>query len=123
MRRVFSSKGEGLDRQYTGSAGKIANCQIGVFAAYVSRHGHGSWLYLPELWTDDNDRMKRASVPEGTQFATKPQLAADMIKRAIDAQVPFRWVAADSVYGVGTVEKVLRREGIGYVLGVRSDYR
>jgi len=116
----------GVHRQYTGSAGKITNCQIGVFAAYVSRHGHAlidRALYLPELWTDDNDRMKRASVPEGTQFATKPQLAADIIKRAIVAQVPFRWVAADSVYGVGTVEKVLRREGIGYVLGVRSDYR
>ncbi|RZF58279.1 IS701 family transposase [Sphingomonas populi] len=116
----------GVHRQYTGSAGKITNCQIGVFAAYVSRHGHAlidRALYLPEVWTNDTERMKRASVPEGAEFATKPQLAVEMIKRAIAAQVPFRWVAADSVYGVGTVEKVLRREGIGYVLGVRSDYR
>ena len=116
----------GVHRQYTGSAGKITNCQIGVFAAYVSCHGHGlidRALYLPQIWTNDIERMKRASVPEGTEFATKPQLAATMIKRAIAAQVPFRWVAADSVYGVGAVEKVLRHEGIGYVLGVRSDYR
>lgn len=116
----------GVNRQYTGSAGKITNCQIGVFAAYVSRHGHAlidRALYLPETWTNDSARMKRTYVPDGTEFATKPQLAATMIRRAIDAHVPFRWVAADSVYGVSTVEKTLRRGGIGYVLGIRSDHR
>jgi SRSO17 transposase len=116
----------GVNRQYTGSAGKITNCQIGVFAAYVSRHGHAlidRALYLPKSWTDDTARMACAYVPAGTAFATKPQLAVAMIERAIAAKVPFRWVAADSVYGVGGIEKALRRAGIGYVLGVSSDHR
>jgi len=115
----------GVNRQYTGSAGKITNCQIGVFAAYVSRHGHAFFdraLYLPKVWTDDPARMARAHVPAGTAFATKPQLAVTMIERAIAAQVPFRWVAADSVYGVGAVELALRRAGKGYVLGVSSNH-
>src|SRR5674476_694169 len=93
----------GVGRQYTGSAGKITNCQIGVFATYVSRHGHAfidRALYLPRTWTDDQDRMAAAHVPDGTVFATKPRLALSMIERAIKAEVPFAWVAADSVYGV-----------------------
>jgi SRSO17 transposase len=113
----------GVGRQYTGSAGKITNCQIGVFAAYVSRHGHAfidRALYLPKAWTDDPDRMAEAHVPDGTGFATKPALAVKMVERAIAAQVPFAWVAADSVYGVGTIETTLRRAGKGYVLGVSS---
>ena len=97
----------GVGRQYTGSAGKITNCQIGVFAAYVSRHGHAfidRALYLPKAWTDDSARMKSAHVPAGTNFATKPVLAIEMMGRAIEAAVPFAWVAADSVYGTGDVE-------------------
>lgn len=116
----------GVARQYTGSAGKITNCQIGVFACYVSRHGHAFLdraLYLPKAWTDDPARMAAAHVPEETGFATKPALAADMIKRALAAKVPFGWVAAGSVYGVGAIETVLRRAGKGYVLGVGSDHR
>lgn len=92
----------GVGRQYTGSAGKITNCQIGVFATYASRHGHAfidRALYLPKAWTDDRDRMAAAHVPDKTAFATKPRLALSMIERAIDAGVPFSWVAADSVYG------------------------
>lgn len=115
----------GVGRQYTGSAGKITNCQIGVFACYVSRHGHAfidRTLYLPKAWTDDPVRMDAAHVPEGTGFATKPALACAMIDRALLAQVPFSWVAADSVYGVGTIETALRRAGKGYVLGVSSDH-
>ncbi len=115
----------GVGRQYTGSAGKITNCQIGVFAAYVSHHGHAfidRALYLPKAWTDDPARMAAAHVPDGTSFATKPALAARMIERAIAADVPFAWVAADSVYGVGDVERVLRRAGRGYVLGVNSTH-
>jgi SRSO17 transposase len=115
----------GVGRQYTGSAGKITNCQIGVFAAYVSRHGHAfidRALYLPKTWTDDPARMAAAHVPAGTNFATKPALAVRMIERAIAADVPFAWVAADSVYGVGDVERVLRRAGKGYVLGVNSTH-
>jgi SRSO17 transposase len=111
----------GVARQYTGSAGKITNCQIGVFAAYVSRHGHAfidRALDLPKAWTDDPIRMTAAHVPDGTGFATKPRIAQRMIERAIAAGVPFNWVAADSVYGVGTLETALRRAGKGYVLGV-----
>jgi SRSO17 transposase len=114
----------GVGRQYTGSAGKITNCQIGVFAALVSRHGHAfidRALYLPKAWTDDAARMAAAHVPDGTAFATKPGLAVAMIGRAIAAGVPFAWVAADSVYGVGDVETTLRSAGRGYVLGVNSN--
>jgi SRSO17 transposase len=115
----------GVGRQYTGSAGKITNCQIGVFAAYVSRHGHAfidRALYLPKAWTDDRTRMAAAHVPRGTPFRTKPQLAAAMIERAIAADVPFGWVAGDSIYGVGEIEIALRRAGKGYVLGVNASH-
>ena len=115
----------GVHRQYTGSAGKITNCQIGVFAAYVSRHGHAfidRALYLPRVWTSDLARLSATDVPEGTRFATKPELALAMIERAIAAEVPFAWVAADTVYGVGDVELGLRRAGKGYVLGVKTDH-
>src|SRR5690348_1626999 len=90
----------GVARQYTGSAGKITNCQIGVFAAYASRRGHAfidRALYLPKTWTNDPARLAAAHVPPGTAFATKPRLALAMIGRAIAAGVPFAWVAADSV--------------------------
>lgn len=116
----------GVGRQYTGSAGKITNCQIGVFACYASRHGHAfidRALYLPKAWTNDSARMAAAHVPKETGFATKPALAASLIKRALAAEVPFGWVAADSVYGVGAIETVLRRAGKGYVLGISSDHR
>jgi SRSO17 transposase len=119
----------GVARQYTGSAGnpgvRRGNCQIGVFAAYVSRRGQAfidRALYLPKSWTDDAARMTRAHVPEGTGFATKPALALGMMARAMAAGVPFRWVAADSVYGVGAVEMALRRAGVGYVLGVTAKH-
>ena len=113
----------GVARQYTGSAGKITNCQIGVFASYVSRHGHAfidRALYLPKEWTDDPDRLEAAYVPPDVGFATKPKLATRMIARAIAASVPFKWVAGDTVYGVGDIEQQLRRAGRGYVLGVNS---
>jgi SRSO17 transposase len=116
----------GVGRQYTGSAGKITNCQIGVFAAYVSDKGHAfidRALYLPRIWTDDPTRMAAAHVPPGTTFATKPQLARAMIERAIAAGVPFSWVAADSIYGVGEIEMALRRAGKGYVLGVSATHQ
>ena len=115
----------GVARQYTGSAGKITNCQIGVFASYVSRHGHAfidRALYLPKAWTDDRDRMARAHVPDNVGFATKPALALAMIERAIASNVPFSWVAADSVYGVGDIEMALKRAAKGYVLGVNANH-
>ena len=113
----------GVARQYTGSAGKITNCQIGVFAAYVSRHGHAfidRTLYLPKEWTDDPDRLEAAYVPPDVGFATKPKLATRIIAGAMAASVPFKWVAGDTVYGVGDIEQQLRRAGKGYVLGVNS---
>lgn len=115
----------GVARQYTGSAGKITNCQIGVFASYVSRHGHAfidRALYLPKEWTDDRKRLKAAHVPDGVGFVTKPQIARKMIARAIAAKVPFAFVAADSVYGTGDIETMLRKAGKGYVLGVASNH-
>jgi SRSO17 transposase len=111
----------GVARQYTGSAGKITNCQIGVFLAYVSRHGHAfidRALYLPKGWADDPARRAAARIPDVVGFATKPRIALGMVERAIAAGVPFSWVAADTVYGVGAVEMALRRAGKGYVLGV-----
>src|SRR3546814_460479 len=114
----------GVGRQYTGSAGKITNCQIGVFASYVSRHGHAfidRALYLPKAWTSEPARMAATHVPPKTTFATKPGLALTMIGRAIATEVPFAWVAADSVYGVGDIEMALRRAGKGYVLGVNAN--
>jgi SRSO17 transposase len=111
----------GVARQYTGSADKITNCQIGVFAAYVSHKGHAlidRALYLPKAWTDDPVRCKATHMPSDTGFATKPQLAAQMVARAIATGVPFRWVAADTVYGVDDIEQDLRRAAKGYVLGV-----
>jgi SRSO17 transposase len=113
----------GVGRQYTGSAGKITNCRIGVFAAYASRHGHAlidRALYLPKAWTDDPARLAAAHVPPEVGFATKPRLAGRMVERAIAAGVPFAWVAGDSVYGVGEIEMALRRAGKGYVLGVNA---
>ena len=114
----------GVARQYTGSAGKITNCQIGVFASYVSRHGHAfiDWaLYLPKEWTDDRRRLKAAHVPNNVEFATKPQIARRMITRAIAAKVPFSFVATDTVYGTGMIEALLRNAGKGYVLGVAAN--
>lgn len=115
----------GVARQYTGSAGKITNCQIGVFACYVSARGHAfidRALYLPKSWTGDPARLAAAHVPEAVAFATKPALAVQMIQRALATEVPFSWVAADAVYGVGDVEQALRRARKGYVLGVKSDH-
>jgi SRSO17 transposase len=124
----FLKQGEascGVARQYTGSAGKITNCQIGVFTAYASGKGHAfidRALYLPKAWTDDPARRAAAHVPPGTTFSTKPRLARAMIERAIAAGVPFAWVAGDSIYGVGEIEMGLRRAGKGYVLGVNATH-
>jgi SRSO17 transposase len=115
----------GVARQYTGSAGKITNCQIGAFMAYVSGKGHAfidRALYLPKAWADDPARRVVAHVPPDTTFATKPQLARAMIERAVAAGVPFAWVAGDSIYGVGEIEMGLRRAGKGYVLGVNATH-
>src|SRR5215213_3866014 len=113
----------GVGRQYTGSAGKITNCQIGVFAAYVSEKGCAfidRQLYLPQDWTNKPARLAAAQVPDSLRFVTKPEIAAQMIERALAAGVPFDWVATDTVYGVGKIEMLLRRAGKGYVLGAHA---
>src|ERR1700747_3568600 len=115
----------GVARQYTGSAGKITNCQIGVFTSYVSRHGHAfidRALYLPKEWSDEPARLKAAHVPSDVGFATKPKIARQMIASATAAKVAFSFVAADSVYGTGEIEILLRKAGKGYVLGVASNH-
>lgn len=112
-----------MGRQYTGSAGKITNCQVGVFAAYASGKGHAfidRRLYLPQDWTKSLARLAAAHVPGEVKFATKPRIAASMIRHAIDAGVPFAWVVADTVYGVSEIEMLLRREGRSYVLGANA---
>jgi SRSO17 transposase len=94
----------GVARQYTDTAGKITSCQIAVFAAYISHHGHAfidRALYLPKASAYDPARMAAAHVPTEMAFATKPALAMQIIDRAIRAQVLFALAAADSVYGVG----------------------
>jgi SRSO17 transposase len=101
----FLKKGQqsaGVARQYSGTAGRIENCQIGVFLAYARRQSHALLdcaLYMPQAWTNDRERCKRAGLPEQHPFATKPQLARQMLQRAFDARVPAAWVTGDSVYG------------------------
>ena len=115
----------GVARQYTGTAGRIENAQVGVFLAYSSRHGTAFLdraLYLPKEWTDDPKRCERAGIPEGTAFATKPQLAKAMLKRAFEAGVPTAWVTGDEVYGSdGDLRRWLEQEKRPYVLAVRSN--
>ena len=101
----FLKKGRhsaGVARQYSGTAGRIENCQIGVFLGYASRLGQALMdreLYLPKEWTDDRARCRQAGIPQDRRFATKPQLAQQMLARALAAGVPARWVTGDSVYG------------------------
>jgi len=92
----------GVKRQYSGTAGRIENCQIGVFLAYGSAKGHAlidRALYLPEEWAADNTRRKEAKVPGEIEFQTKPELARHMLESALDAGVPCQWVTGDSIYG------------------------
>jgi SRSO17 transposase len=92
----------GVTRQYSDTAGRIENCQIGVFLGYASPLGHtllDRELYLPEEWTDDRTRCQQAGIPDDRRFATKPQLAQQMLHRALAAGVPAKWVTDDSVYG------------------------
>src|SRR5919106_6287470 len=89
------TKSVGVQRQYSGTAGRIENCQIGVFLAYAAPRGHAFLdreLYLPKEWAEDTARRREAGVPEEVTFATKPQLARRMLARALDADVPFGWV-------------------------------
>src|SRR5215212_3475065 len=113
------TKSAGVQRQYSGTTGRIENCQIGVFLGYASRHGHAlidRALYLPEVWANDPARRRAAGVPEETAFATKPRLGRQMLARAFAAGVPCRWVTGDSVYGSDyALRRSIERSGRGYV--------
>jgi SRSO17 transposase len=92
----------GVQRQYSGTAGRTENCQIGTFLAYASVHGHAlidRELYLPASWTDDRDRCRAAGIGDEVEFATKPRQAQVMLARAIEARMPFSWFTADEAYG------------------------
>jgi SRSO17 transposase len=121
----FLKKGQysaGVARQYSGTAGRIENCQIGVFLAYASRHGQALLdreLYLPKEWTENPGRRRQAGVPAERRFATKPQLAKAMLQRALAAGVPAGWLTGDSVYGDDRRLRMwLEAQAHAYVLAV-----
>lgn len=117
----------GVQRQYSGTAGRIENCQIGVFLAYASKQGHAlidRALYLPERWAGDATRRTKAGVPEEVTFASKPKLGLAMLQRTLVAGVPFAWLTGDSVYGADhRLRRLLERHQRGYVLAVTSAQR
>lgn len=117
-------KSVGVQRQYSGTAGRIENCQLGVFCAYTSVKGRtliDRELYLPKSWTTDRERCRAAAVPEEVDFATKQVLAQRMLARALDAGVPARWVTADEAYGGDSkFRRWLEQRQIGYVVAVPS---
>jgi SRSO17 transposase len=123
-------KGEftvGVQRQYTGTAGRVENAQVAVYLAYASRAGHAiidRELYLPRSWAQDPDRRAEAGVPDTIEFATKPALAAEMIDHAVEAGVPARWVTGDEVYGADPdLRTRLEERQLGYVLGIGCNRR
>ena len=120
------TKSCGVARQYTGTAGRIENAQVGVFLGYVTAKGRALLdraLYLPKEWAGDAGRRAEAGVPAAAGFATKLVLARRMVERAVDAGVPARWVTADAVYGPDYHFRIaLEAVGLGYVVGVRTDF-
>ena len=124
----FVKKGDksaGVQRQYSGTAGRIENAQVGVFLAYAGEKGHAlidRALYLPKEWADDRPRCDAAGVPEEVGFATKPQLAERMIRRAWGLGVTAAWVTSDTVYGHdGKFRRFLETNGQAYLLAVPSN--
>jgi SRSO17 transposase len=118
------TKSAGVHRQYSGTAGRIENGQIGVFLAYASRHGPAlidRALYLPQTWTDDPSRGRDAGIPDEVTFTTKPKMGRAMLERAVLAHVPYAWVTGDSVYGADSaLRRAIEAAGKGYVLTVTS---
>jgi len=119
------TKSVGVARQYSGTAGRIENCQVGVFLGYVTDRGRALLdraLYLPKGWAADRKRRKVAGIPKGVAFATKLVLARQMVERAVAAGVPAAWVTADAVYGSDYgFRQAVEDLGLGYVVGVRTD--
>ena len=116
----------GVQRQYTGTAGRIENSQVAVYLSYSAPGGHAlidRELYLPRSWTGDPGRCQAAGIPASAEFAMKPALAKKMIARTVKAKAPFGWVAGDEVYGCNTALRTwLEEEGISYVLAVSCDH-
>jgi SRSO17 transposase len=120
------AKSVGVARQYSGTAGRIENCQVGVFLGYATRRGRALLdreLYLPKEWAEDQERREEAGVPGRVRFATKIALARRMVERALGAGVRAAWVTADAVYGSDYgFRSSLEGRGLGYVVGVRADF-
>jgi SRSO17 transposase len=117
----------GVQRQYTGTLGKICNWQLGVFLTYASRKGHtpiDRRLYMPEVWMEDKRRCTEAGVPEDLKFQTKPELALEMTREATAAGMPYKWVTGDCGYGDSrAIRKWLEENGKSYVLNIsRKEY-
>jgi SRSO17 transposase len=112
----------GVARQYTGTAGRIENAQVGVFLTYATSKGYtflDRQLYLPKEWTDDKERCQAADVPDEIAFTTKPKIAKAMLERAFLANVPCRWVTGDAVYGNDrSLQLWLQEQGVAHVLAV-----
>ncbi|WSL72074.1 IS701 family transposase [Streptomyces sp. NBC_01723] len=112
----------GVGRQYTGTSGKIDNCQIGVFAAYATRSGRtlvDRELYLPKAWTSDRDRCRAAKIPDERGFATKGEMARNIVRRCLATGLPATWVTADEAYGQDWhFRRLLEQLDIGYVVAV-----
>ena len=119
------AKSAGVQRQYSGTAGRIENCQVGVFLTYATTQGRvllDRELYLPQVWADDGQRRREAGVPEEVRFRTEPQLAREMLERAVEAGVPFSWVTGDEVYGSDRSLRLwLEGEGIPHVLAIKRN--
>lgn len=117
----------GVQRQYSGTAGRTENCQLGVFLAYAAPHGRtlvDRELYLPRGWCDDPARRARAAIRPRVGFATKPALGLRMLGRAIAAGLPARWVTADEAYGQDSKFRTwLQEQRVGYVLAVPRSQR
>jgi len=115
----------GVKRQYSGTAGRVENCQIGVFLGYASEKGQAlidRVLYLPQEWVTDQVRRQEAKVPEEITFATKPALGRQMLERAFAAQIPAQWVTDDSIYGGDRRLRVwLEEQQRWFVLGIKKD--
>jgi SRSO17 transposase len=120
-------KSAGVQRQYSGTAGRVENCQVGVFLALAGSRGRAlvdRELYLPQGWCDDRARCEEAGVPADVAFATKPRLAMKMLGRAFDAGMEPEYVLADEVYGSdGKFRRFLEEQGRPYVLAVTSAQR
>lgn len=117
------TRSAGVQRQYSGTAGRTENCQVGVFLAYASVHGHAlidRELYLPASWTEDRERCRAAGIPDDVEFTTKARLAQVMLTRAIEARVPFAWFTADEVYGQAKyLRRWLEERDVAYVMAIR----